>query len=239
MYLFIRLLFAHILIDFPLQTDRLYQWKTRALEGTVFHSMLFFFAVMLIAPALRVYAWFWLYAGFLTVFHIAIDWSKACSTSSMEKDTLWTFLIDQAMHMALLIPALWLDRLIEPPMRANAVLIGFSLDNRALASIIGFMVSGFVFTIMLPYIKKLVFAIPGHITISRQERLYEPVERIVLSATFFLGHYYWAGALMVAGHAALIVADKKHQKKTALWFNLVCNIIAGAGIGLVMRGILW
>jgi hypothetical protein len=111
MTLFATLLLAHLIADFPLQSNFVFRLKTRSPAGLLLHVGLH----LLILCLLLVDPWrYWPALLFLGVSHYTIDWLKVKRPSSPE----WpAFLLDQAAHIAVLaIIALWQPNMILQPM---------------------------------------------------------------------------------------------------------------------------
>jgi hypothetical protein len=100
MFLFIRLLLAHFIGDFPLQIDPIYKLKHTGLRGGVPHAlMICACAVLLSWPYLHLPA-VWLFIVFMTATHLVQDSVKINFTSA--KFSFWTYLLDQLFHAGII-----------------------------------------------------------------------------------------------------------------------------------------
>jgi len=96
------LLLAHLIADFPLQTNRIYILKTQGNKGLALHVAIHILvaAVLLQRP--------WQYFPLLLVYgliHFAVDWLKVRKSTS--RQTVG-FLLDQAAHLAtILVLSYW------------------------------------------------------------------------------------------------------------------------------------
>ncbi len=98
MVLFWRLLLAHLVADFPLQTDAVFAVKKETRWGVILHGTLFgLVAVLLARPFLAVRAT-WLCLIALWVFHTAVDRSKLILVGRGRADHVVYFLLDQMLH---------------------------------------------------------------------------------------------------------------------------------------------
>ena len=116
--LFTTLLLAHLLGDFPLQTDKIYKLK---LKGG-FHILPHVFVHILIT-ALLLNDWrtSWPLLLILGVVHFSIDWFKvAVPLFSPDID----FIIDQAMHLVTLFLLAYFMPFVTPLLPINVTLWG-------------------------------------------------------------------------------------------------------------------
>lgn len=107
------MILAHLLADFPLQTNLLYQLKRSTTAGLWLHSSLHAVTAFLLT-GLRWDLWYvWL---FLLVSHALTDWAKL--NSKIKKQ--WVgFLVDQAVHiLVMVVITLWQPTLTSllPPL---------------------------------------------------------------------------------------------------------------------------
>jgi hypothetical protein len=98
----VTLILAHLLADFPLQTNLLYQLKRSTAAGLLLHSSLHAITAFLLT-GLRWDLWYvWLV---ILVSHALTDWAKL--NAKIRKQ--WVgFLVDQAVHiLVMILIALW------------------------------------------------------------------------------------------------------------------------------------
>lgn len=101
--LLITLLIGHVLGDFALQTDRVYQLKIRGGLGLAIHVALHVLVTGILLQAR--YLNNWLLLLLLFVIHYAIDWTKLQFHSQRN---LPGFILDQVAHVSSLIFLVWL-----------------------------------------------------------------------------------------------------------------------------------
>jgi len=114
-----RLLLAHLIADFPLQTDSVFAVKKEKGWGVFLHGTIFgLVAILLAKPFLKMAAvWGGLFILWLS--HIAIDKGKLILVGGGRKDRLAYFLLDQALHIgSVVLIGFWLNRI--PQIRAIA-----------------------------------------------------------------------------------------------------------------------
>lgn len=116
----LRLLLAHIAADFFLQTDKLCRMKHDAKNKWLALSL--HCTIHTVLAYLFVAQWDnWIIPVVIFVTHFVTDWLK----SSFMKDDLSTFLIDQSIHLAVIL-ALWLISLPENQFEDISLLSAFS-----------------------------------------------------------------------------------------------------------------
>ena len=91
------LLLAHLLADFPLQTDWIYKFKNNHWFGVLLHAMIH---VTVTGALLRDRIAAWPYLVILGGLHFACDWTKV---RYFGQSSRCVFLIDQAIHVIILI----------------------------------------------------------------------------------------------------------------------------------------
>ena len=115
MFLFLRLILAHFLADFPLQPNLIYKVKLRSFWGQALHAAIFTIcSIVLCWPFLRIKA-LWILIVFLGTIHLLIDCLKIRYFNT-EKYRVGTFLADQALHIAT-ISVIFLNGLLRGTMR--------------------------------------------------------------------------------------------------------------------------
>ena len=98
MFLFLRLILAHFLADFPLQPDIIYKLKIKNLWGQLLHAGIFVVcAIGFSWPFLNIKAIWGLFL-FLGASHFAIDCLKVRYVDK-GKAKLWSFITDQFLHL--------------------------------------------------------------------------------------------------------------------------------------------
>ena len=108
------LLLAHVIGDFPLQTDAIFQLKTKHPWGVLPHVFICtIMNIVVLIPYLgSKYAW--LAIAFLGVVHTVLDRTKITVTEKIAKDNFAQFLIDQLLHFfSIWLTAFWLSKMIN------------------------------------------------------------------------------------------------------------------------------
>jgi len=112
------LLLAHLLGDFPLQTNRIFRMKLAGTRGLVLHVAIHLFVAIIIIPTF----WqFWLLLVLLGLTHFLTDWLKL-RLQGPDKPQLFGFVIDQIVHISVIIVlSLWQPAL--PSIFSDALLV--------------------------------------------------------------------------------------------------------------------
>lgn len=123
------LLLAHVIADFPLQTDGIYRIKTKYAWGVLPHVLICsMMNILALLPYLNnVNAWFAVLG--LGAVHIILDRTKIRVTERIARDNFFQFFLDQLLHViSIWIIAVWLSQAID----RNAYTITGIFANREL-----------------------------------------------------------------------------------------------------------
>ncbi len=101
---FFILLLAHLLGDFPLQTNRIFRMKIAGTQGLLIHVAIHLIVAIILIPS----AWqYWMVLFILGISHFFTDWTKV-QLQRPSKPFLPGFLIDQGMHILVIsLIAIW------------------------------------------------------------------------------------------------------------------------------------
>jgi len=212
MDLFWLLVLAHLMGDFPLQTDSIFYYKNKYKWGILLHvTICAVMNIVFTVPFLR-YPSFWLVLFILFISHIFYDSGKIWMTRSILKDNISLFLFDQFLHLI----TIWLVTIfflgIHTTLHINYAMPFYS--NRALI----IQLSGFIFAIFA--LAPLIFYVRQFLNSQLEkkkrrnlvfpefrERIPGYVERFFLVLFAFLGGWYWLGILAIV--AARVFLQKK------------------------------
>lgn len=107
MFLFLRLILAHLIADFILQFEELYELKVRSFLGHLFHALLHgLTSLVLLYPYLNEPV-IWVFVAGIVVVHLAQDLIKYSFTTKIPANTFIYFMTDQFFHV-LVISAIFL-----------------------------------------------------------------------------------------------------------------------------------
>jgi hypothetical protein len=128
MTLFATLLLAHLLGDFPLQTNRIFRLKIQGPLGLALHAGIH---VLVTAVLIQQFWQYWPILISLGIIHYLIDWIKVKHTSKLQTPG---FVLDQISHVTVLI----IIALIAPDM-VGVLPLWFLIPAIVLASIPAFL----------------------------------------------------------------------------------------------------
>ncbi len=174
MFLFYRLLLAHIIADFPLQTNQIFKIKTNTEWGVLIHTLIvLIFSILFAFPYLEDPK---VIIVLLVIFlsHTLIDKLKMEYSKKIKNQSIRILLLDQALHIAI-IAILTFDftesyLLISP---FNSLFINYLIDiynnDIFIVSLIGYIASVFFIPFLLIYIKE--GDIPVNLAKSKEQKI--------------------------------------------------------------------
>ena len=174
MFLFYRLLLAHIIADFPLQTNQIFKIKTNTEWGVLIHTLIvLIFSILFALPYLEdIKVIIVIVVIFLS--HTVIDKLKMEYSKKTKNQSIRILLLDQVLHIAI-IAILTFNftesyLLISP---FNIPLINYLIDiynnDIFIVSLIGYIASVFFIPILLMYIKE--GDIPVNLAKSKEQKI--------------------------------------------------------------------
>ncbi len=108
------LLLAHVIGDFPLQTDYVYQLKRKSFWGVLPHSFICTVMNILVLSPFLAKGQTWVAILFLALIHTTLDRSKIVISDKFAGENLLHFLLDQVLHIfSIWIAAIWLSASID------------------------------------------------------------------------------------------------------------------------------
>ncbi len=159
MFLLYRLLLAHIIADFPLQTKQIFRVKMNTKWGVILHTtIVLIFSILFIFPYLENPK---VIAILLIIFlsHTIIDKIKLERSKKTNANNLKVFLIDQVLHISII--AILTFNFTEKVLLTSPFnnvflsdLIHLYNNDILIISLIGYILSIFFIPILLIYIKE-------------------------------------------------------------------------------------
>lgn len=236
MFLFYRLILAHIIADFPLQTERIFQLKTNTIRGKFYHGGIFFgLAILLAWPYLKIPG-VWGFIGFLAISHILIDWSKTYVNYRLKIDNLWTFLADQLFHIGM-IAFIFLTDLsgLSPPLQLASPIVGLYNNNVIILYLIGYIISSCGGTFLIFSFKRTFFkekTDPGQPI--QVEKYYGIAERLIITTLVILkGYYYFLIPLVCS--IRIPFAYKRPDKEILNPVDILSSALFAIIVGIILR----
>lgn len=152
MCFFLILLFAHIIGDFPLQTDSIYRLKQKSFWGVLVHvGVCTLVNITILYPFLTSLNT-WLAIVFLAVFHIVLDKTKIFVSILRARDGIGYFFLDQGLHIfSLWGAAVFLSYTIDIN---HFHIANFYADNDLIIKLTSILVAAFASSPVIFYIQK-------------------------------------------------------------------------------------
>ncbi len=135
MFLFIRLLLAHFIGDFPLQLDFVYKLKQKGLKGGIPHALIIACCCLAMSWPYLDQPQVWAFIIFVGIVHLIQDSIKL--SYSTPKHSFWTYLLDQAFHAGT-IALLFFTGLkdLQPPVDQGSFLVQLYCNDLAIIYLI-------------------------------------------------------------------------------------------------------
>jgi len=231
LFLFVKLLCAHLIADYVLQFDELYRLKKRHISGYFFHILILVFVMaVLTLPYLR-YPAMWIFLALAAVTHFGQDVSKSRLEAKLPGQAFLWYLLDQAVHIAILYVVVFLPfsetRLTVPAM---PFLDPLYTSNDFVYWAAAFILVTYVGTYTLHNFRRNYFADTreDHY-LTRFEIMHALTERVVIAEAFiFSGH--WA----VIAASLLIGLLRLGSPLLRNWPDFALSFLWAAGWGLAI-----
>ncbi len=189
MFLFYRLLLAHIIADFPLQTNRIFKVKTNTEWGVLIHTLIvLIFSILLTLPYLVDSK---VIIVLLVVFlsHTVIDKLKMEYSKKVKNQSTRILLLDQALHIAIIAVLTFNfseSYLLSSPF--NSVFFNYLIDiynnDIFIVSLIGYIISVFFIPILLIHIRE------EDIPTNPQKTKEQKIQKIIIPANQTVDKFY-------------------------------------------------
>jgi hypothetical protein len=240
MFIFYRLLLAHLLAEFPLQFDLIYRLKVTNKTGIWLHSFIFFaIGVLLLIPWWLVPK-FWLFMILLLLTHYVLDRLKIILHRRYQVDNLGIFLLDQIAHIGFMSLVFFVgldERLrLRLPIKLNVLSIIYQ-DNQIILIIIGYLFATFGSSFLVYYLEKMLFTARSEKGILTTTGKYYTIFGGILITTlaWIKGYYFLFIPLVPISQWYLFSLRKDAQQKAPTIFALVTNAMVAILVGLMLR----
>jgi len=240
MNVFWYLILAHLIADFPLQSDKIYAIRLKHKWGVLLHVGIYFLTNLVIAfPFLR-YRQFWFAILFLAVTHLIEDWAKIALTRKAIQDSLGLFFIDQVVHVFFI----WLSCNvlfnIPTPEITNQFVQRYYFNTHIILMLIGLVFSVFAGAVLIYYVRKCVHRIKSSNDGSSVEfseikkRRLGYIERLFSTSGVILGGWYLI--LLPLAFIPRFILSKNSELEEYLVINLLTGLAISIGSGLFVHG---
>lgn len=229
MFIFWRLVLAHLLTDFTFQTNTVARWKRESVWGTIFHSFLFTGCGFVLTWQYLTDIWIifqqgtiilqgWVCIILISISHFLEDeWRVWTITKLNSPDSFYFFLWDQFIHLVLIFT---FSPIISGPIIEQWVFLGIIL----------ILLTNFS-TIFIYFLEKDVFGkaeVPGG-----KEKYLPMIERITVAIGLFLGRYFLF--LIPTIIAIRFLIQWRWQNNNISWLHIGMNYFLGITLGLFSR----
>ncbi|MFC1624187.1 DUF3307 domain-containing protein [Candidatus Omnitrophota bacterium] len=182
MFIFLRLLLAHFIGDFPLQFTEIYKLRYKGLKGTVPHVVIVTGSFILCSwPYLKL-AGMWMFIGILSITHLLQDWIKISQTKG-QKEGFWPYLFDQILHIAIIATVFFTGlKGLKPVEETVSSVANFYNNDRIIVYMIFLIAATYSGTYLIETLKSSFFKTRHHYT--PFEKWYGMFERAVTVLIF-------------------------------------------------------
>lgn len=188
MFIFLRLLLAHFIGDFPLQFGKIYKLKHKGLKGVVPHSVIIAGLFILLSwPYLKLPG-LWVFIFFVSIIHLFQDWLKIVWTKD-PKEGFWSYLFDQFLHITV-IAAVLLTGLesLKPPEHAMGSVVSFYNNDTIIVFLIFLIVATYNGTYLIKAFKNTFLGMGRKYT--SFEKWYGILERAITASIFIPAGFF-------------------------------------------------
>lgn len=128
MFIFIRLLLAHFLGDFPFQFNIIFKLKSKGFKGIIPHALIIFLCSIVLSWPYLYLPQVWFFLFFLAVAHLVQDSIKL--RYGTVKHCFWPYILDQLSHVGI-ISLVFLTELkkLPPPAKQENLIINLYSNN--------------------------------------------------------------------------------------------------------------
>lgn len=227
MVIFWRLILAHFIADFSLQTNHVATWKRESRWGMAVHVLTHpFMSIICTWPYLSQpwvqTRWFhlegWVCVGFLALFHwLEDEWRVRSILDTGSPDNTLFFLYDQLVHIALIL--------------AFSPIPDIKIETNVLVILMAVLLSHFT-SVLIFFLENDMW---GESKVLGDKKYYYIGERLIGAALFLLPGPLFLLALGWVGWIFYIHYKRSHERT---WINLVVGSFSVILLGLITRGLL-
>lgn len=230
MFIFWRLLLAHFIADFPIQTDKIYLLKTKYPWGSFFHSGIFIIVSILLLWPLWGQPDFWFFLLFLFLSHGFQDWLKIIYNRQASHDTVWLFLFDQILHIVFISTVLLLPlSIINYSSGWSGWFYWYGQDKMIIYLV--FLISiGFGGAILVPYVEKMVKHLP-QVEIPPKYKYQGVLERMLIVVLISIPGYWY---IFTPG----VFLVRYFSRENYSTVSVVVSVLGAVAGGILLRSIL-
>jgi len=149
------LLLAHVIGDFPLQTDAIFRLKTKYSWGVLPHVFICSIMNVLVLIPYLTDIRIWIAIVALAVIHIILDRTKISVSEKIARDSFFQFFIDQVLHVfSVWLVALWLTKSVD---RNAYTVVGILANKELILQLTAYIFAAFAGVPIIYYALKFWF----------------------------------------------------------------------------------
>lgn len=221
------MLLAHIVVDYVLQWDGLARWKSERLSGVAVHGGIVLVVTWLLS--LPYTGRWWPYALFIGLTHTLIDALRTRIGRVSSRTALGLFLLDQALHLTIILAALSLSGYPALGQMVEAV-VRWAQDVRLVTFLIGYTF------ITMPAWIIVRFLVWGLVASTEAEALLSTdkyigiLERGLITTLVIVGQF----PLIPLVAAPRLVFDGPRVRKSGMASGYVAELLASAAVAIAV-----
>jgi hypothetical protein len=236
MFIYIRLLLAHLIGDFPLQLNPVFNLKQKSLLGGIPHALIIVICSLLLMWPYLNHPATWHFAFFIGSVHLLQDWIKLRCT--VPRLSFWTYIADQLSHAGVLALIFFTDLpVFALPTDSGNPLLQLYCNDHVIVYCIALILATYNGFYMIRNFKDSFFLKPEQHTAF--EKWYGIVERALIVTCFYLAGstlYLLPAMLLIR---PLLILWPKNPLKLAATFASLTEISLSWLIGLLCGYILF
>jgi hypothetical protein len=226
------MLLAHIVADYVLQWDGLARWKSERLSGVIVHGGIVLVVTWLLSlPYTR--EW-WPYALLIGLTHTLIDALRTRVGRVSGRTALGLFLLDQALHLAIILAMLSLSGYLVQGQIVEAV-VHQAQDVRLLTFLIGYTFITMPAGIIVRFLVQGLVASTEAEALPSTNKYIGILERGLMTTLVIVGQF----ALIPLVAAPRLVCDGPRVRENGMTSSYVAELLASAAaaiaVGLALR----
>lgn len=226
MNFFYLLLLAHVLADFPLQTDAVFRLKQKTMMGVLLHAGIFTVVALIIFFPFLAQAAAWIAILVLTLLHIVIDRAKVFLSLRKATDNFVYFAVDQVLHViSIWVAGGWLGRTM---MAATPSIPAFYYNNRLALTLIALVLASFAGSLVIFYVEKSLLhrTHPDrHLLFPKQrDRWPGIITRLLGTLGLILGQTF-ALLILLVPVTGYVWSSPLNKVPSQRWVEIICNLV--------------
>lgn len=232
MFIFLRLLLAHFIADFPLQFSKVYELKLKKAWGSFIHSgIVVLVCIVMNIPFLHI-PQLWVVVLWIWLIHGLQDWLKVTYCEKVKKDNLWIFMLDQMLHIALISVVFLIPKLNFTSIpHENSLLLRIYNNDTLVIYLMGYIFACFGGIFINLYMKEAFLKIPFEEIPSGRIKYLGMFERALIMIPVLAGGYWFFLIPLIW----VVRAQMTRKRGKIFYVDLVINTI----IAVFVSAIVW